>query len=170
MQKEYIETQRLILRKFREDDALKMYQNWANDPEVTKYMTWEHHPNVEMTKQILGMWLKEYEKPSTNRYCITIKGNDEPLGSIDVIDVKNGLPEVGYCLSKRCWNQGYMSEAVKAFLKDIMNDYDKVCICAYKDNIASNRVIQKCGFKFVKQFETVLKGKPALVNYYILEK
>ena len=170
MQKEFIETERLILRKFREDDALLMFTNWANDPEVTKYMTWNPHPNVEVTKQTLNMWLKEYEKPNTNRYTITIKGNDEPLGSIDVVEVKDGIPEVGYCIAKKCWNQGYMSEAVKAFLKDIMNDYDKVCICAHKDNIGSNRVIQKCGGKFIKQFETTLKDEPVLVNYYIIEK
>ena len=165
-----IETERLILRYFKEDDAEEMFLNWAQDPEVTKYMTWYAHPNVEVTKQILSMWLKEYEKPNTNRYTITIKGNDEPVGSIDVVEVKDGIPEVGYCIAKKCWNQGYMSEALKAFLKDIMNDYDKVCICAHKDNIASNRVIQKCGGKFIKQFETTLRDEPALVNYYIIEK
>jgi ribosomal-protein-alanine N-acetyltransferase len=38
-----LETERLILRRFEFDDAEAMYRNWANDPEVTKFMTWPTH-------------------------------------------------------------------------------------------------------------------------------
>ena len=49
-----LETKRLLLREFREDDALMMFSNWANDPKVTEYMTWEPHNNIEVTKFIIN--------------------------------------------------------------------------------------------------------------------
>ena len=48
-----IETDRLILRQFQFDDAETMFSNWASDSEVTKYLTWDAHQSVEVTKQIL---------------------------------------------------------------------------------------------------------------------
>ena len=171
MQKEYIETERLILRKFRKDDALMMFNNWANDPEVTKYMTWNPHPNVEVTKMIIDNWLEEYKKETTIRYCITLKGSDEPLGSIDIVNIFNGIPEVGYCICKKCWNKGYMTEACTAFINYLVElGYHKICICAFKENIASNRVIQKCGGKFVKEFQDVIKNQTVNVNCYMIKK
>lgn len=171
IQKDIIETERLILRKFREDDALLMYTNWATDPEVTKYLTWDPHPNIEMTRFIISKWMKDYENNEGVRYCITVKGSDEPLGSIDIVNVENGVPEIGYCISRKSWNKGYMTEACKAFIHHLFElGYTKACICAFADNIASNRVIEKCGLKFIKQIEMKIKGKKTLVNYYLLEK
>lgn len=48
-----IETNRLILRKFKKDDAQEMYESWCNDPEVTKFMTWNKHENIGVTQMIL---------------------------------------------------------------------------------------------------------------------
>ncbi|MBR2067612.1 MAG: GNAT family N-acetyltransferase, partial [Solobacterium sp.] len=42
-----IETSRLILRKLNDDDAEAMFRNWASDNEVTKYLTWPTHNNIE---------------------------------------------------------------------------------------------------------------------------
>lgn len=49
-----INTDRLLLRRFEFDDAYDMFKNWANDSEVTKYLTWEPHNNVEVTKKIIN--------------------------------------------------------------------------------------------------------------------
>ena len=49
-----IETKRLLLRQFTTDDAPAMYERWASDPEVTKYLTWQPHPNVEHTRALLA--------------------------------------------------------------------------------------------------------------------
>lgn len=38
-----IETERLVLRRLTPEDAEMMYQNWANDPQVTKFLRWEPH-------------------------------------------------------------------------------------------------------------------------------
>lgn len=43
-----IETERLILRPFREEDAEPMFRNWTSDPEVSKFLTWPAHESVEV--------------------------------------------------------------------------------------------------------------------------
>ena len=52
-----IETDRLILRRFESTDADAMFQNWASDPEVTKFLTWPTHPNVEVSRFVLNDWV-----------------------------------------------------------------------------------------------------------------
>ena len=58
-----LETSRLILRKFRIKDAPIMFQNWANDPEVTRYVTWLPHGKVSVTQSLLEEWTARYSEP-----------------------------------------------------------------------------------------------------------
>ena len=58
-----IETERLILRRFTLEDADKMYHNWASDPDVTRFMPWPTHSNVEVTREVLTEWIAAYENP-----------------------------------------------------------------------------------------------------------
>lgn len=58
-----LKTTRLVLRPFCLSDAQAMYDNWANDAEVTKFMMWEPHASVEVTQSILESWMPLYEKP-----------------------------------------------------------------------------------------------------------
>ena len=174
-QNECIETERLILRKIREEDTQAVFENWASDPEVTKYLTWLPHENIGVTKMVMDRWMKEYEDPKTHRFGIVIKTTNTLIGSIDVVDYVDGYPEIGYCSAKRYWNQGYMSEAAKAFIKYLFDQgFNKVVIEANENNIGSNRVIEKCGFKFThkeaKEHCSIFKPEPIVVNWYELEK
>ncbi len=166
-----IKTEHLILRKFKESDAQDMFDGWCNDPEVTKYMTWNPHENIQVTQAILNNWIKEYDNPDTIRYAITLKNSGELIGSIDIVNFIDGNPEIGYCLSRSYWNNGYMTEACQAFIKHLFRiGFKKLLIEAKTDNIASNRVIEKCGFSFTHQ-ETrtpwsVFKPESVTVNWY----
>ena len=50
---QYIETERLVLRRFSVSDAQVMFRNWASDPEVTRYLTWPVHDGAEVSKAVL---------------------------------------------------------------------------------------------------------------------
>ncbi len=160
-------TDRLVLRKFKFGDEYEMFSNWASDPEVTKHLTWPAHESIEVTKQIIQMWVNSYNDPTTIRYGITLKDTGELVGGIDVVKYhENGIPEVGYCLSRKCWNKGLMTEAFKAFYEHLFAlGFKKIIIRAEVANIGSNRVIQKNGFKFVK-VEHKDEPHPADINYY----
>lgn len=172
--KDYLTTERLILRKLKEDDAESIFSNWANDPEVTKYLTWNPHTNVEQTKIILNIWLKEYENPKTVRYGIVLKDINELIGTIDIVDYVDENPEIGYCLSRKYWGNGYMTEAFNALVDYLFdNGYKTIVIEANEDNIGSNKVIQKVGFKFThKETRPCSSFKPELitVNWYKKDK
>ena len=170
-----LETSRLYLRKFKIDDAETMFNGWCNDPEVSKYMTWNPHQNVEETKSLLSFWIDEYKNPNSIRYGICLKETNELIGSIDVVDYIDNNPFVGYCLSKKHWNNGYMTEALKALIDELFNKgFEKIVISADVRNIGSNRVIEKCGFKFThKEFMehcSRFKPEPVTVNWYELVK
>lgn len=152
MNKDIIFTERLKLRKLRKDDAEAMFLNWDSDPEVAKYTLWVAHESVEVTKRLVDTWLEQEKDGKTIRFVITLKDNDEPLGAIDTVSFRDNLPEIGYCLSRKCWGKGYMSEACTAFINYLFElGYPKILIRADKRNIGSLKVIEKCGFKFTKE-------------------
>ena len=80
-----LETERLILRRFTLEDAEKMYENWAGDPEVTKFLTWPTHESAEISRQILKEWVAAYDNPEIYQWCIEEKESGEPVGSIAVV-------------------------------------------------------------------------------------
>lgn len=77
-----IETKNLILRRFTIDDAEAMYKNWAADDEVTKYLMWPTHTDVEVSKAVLKSWIENYDKDDFYQWAIVYKENGtEPIGS-----------------------------------------------------------------------------------------
>lgn len=169
-----IKTKRLLLRKLRKDDAESIFRNWASDSEVAKYVTWNAHKDINETKAILDIWLAEYNNDNCYRYGIENKADGELIGMIDVVGYHHGNPVIGYCSCRRYWGNGYMTEALGAVMKELAEDgYRTFVIEAAKDNVASNRVIEKNGFKLVgKREDRLSEMKPQVVTinsyrYYV---
>lgn len=150
---QYIKTERLILRRFEPSDAQAMFDNWASDSEVTKYLTWPAHADVSVTEGILAQWVPQYAQADCYRWAITLKENGpQPIGSIDVVSwTQDGeVPEIGYCLGKRWWHQGIMTEALGAVLDFLFQRVGVRKVVARHDtnNPHSGGVMRKCGMKF----------------------
>lgn len=147
-----IETERLILRRFTVEDAEKMYQNWANDPEVTKFLMWPTHKNVEETKAILTDWVSSYEKADKYEWCIALKANDEPVGSMGVVNCNEKVRsmEIGYCIGREYWHQGITSEALAAVMQFLLEEVGAERIESRHDvrNPHSGDVMKKCGMRY----------------------
>lgn len=79
-------TDRLLLRRFTPEDATDMFANWANDPDVTRYLSWLPHQDIEVTKKILSSWLSLYERPNYYNWAIVPKRNGKVIGSISVVE------------------------------------------------------------------------------------
>lgn len=169
-----LETKRLFLRKLRAEDAESIFNNWASDSEVTKYVTWNVHRNLDETKAILDMWLAEYDNDNCYRYGIENKADGELIGMIDVVGYHHGNPVIGYCSCRRYWGNGYMTEALGAVIDELTdNGFNQIVIEAAEDNVASNRVIVKNGFQLVgKREDRLSEMKPQVVTinsyrYYV---
>ena len=168
-----LETDRLILRPFEESDAIAIFNNWASDPEVTKYLTWNHHSDIKQTNEILSIWLKQYEKPERINFGIVLKDTNELIGGIDVVGYIKGVPVIGYCISRKHWNNGYTTEAFKKVIEFLFSlDHKTIRVDAMVDNIASNKVILKCGGKYVNTYEEFRPNKNKIdkINSYVIEK
>ena len=81
-----IETERLLLRKFTIGNAHAIYNNWASDSEVTKYLMWPAHKSVSISENILREWIKSYENRNFYQWAIVFKeSSSEPIGTIGVV-------------------------------------------------------------------------------------
>lgn len=148
-----LETKRLILRRFTVRDADAMYTNWASDPEVTRYLTWPVHAGVETSRAVLADWTAAYAQESCYQWAIVLKDRaDEPVGSIGAVDVSDDIAavQIGYCLGRRWWHQGIMSEALGAVMDFFFDAVGCNRVAGRHDprNPHSGMVMQKCGMKY----------------------
>lgn len=142
-----IETERLTLRPFRVDDAQAMFDNWASDPEVTRFLTWTPHENPGVTRSVLSDWIER----GSAEWCIVPKEFGEAMGSMGVVNVDGGTVEVGYCLSKKCWGRGYAAEALRAVIQALFDmGAERVIAKHDEDNPNSGRVMQKAGMVWLE--------------------
>ena len=148
-----LETERLILRRFTVRDADAMYTNWAADPEVTRYLTWPAHAGVETSRAVLADWTAAYAQKSFYQWAIVLKDSaDEPVGSIGAVNVSDDIAavQIGYCLGRRWWHQGIMSEALGAVMDFFFDAVGCNRVACRHDprNPHSGMVMQKCGMKY----------------------
>lgn len=156
-----LQTERLVLRPFAVADAEAMFGNWAGDGEVTKYLTWTPHESVETTRELLTVWEEESRKPETYHWAIVSRG--ELIGDIVLANVNenNGSGEVGYCLAKKAWGNGFMTEAFREVIRYSFEEvgFHRIEGKHAKENIRSGRVMEKCGLAYeglLRQYQRLL--------------
>lgn len=88
-----IETERLLLRPLTPEDAPMMYANWANDPDVTRWLRWEPHKNVDETRELLAAWALLYPNGDYYEWGIVEKATGQLFGTIGVFTSSSAEPE-----------------------------------------------------------------------------
>lgn len=145
-------TERLILRKFRIEDAEAMFNNWSKDEEAAKYMRWNAYKDINETKSSLQKRIERYSDDKTYFWAIVLKGTDEPVGNVALIcsNEYDMCADVAYCIGKAFWGQGIISEALREVLRFGLMEVNFNRIEAYHSisNIASGKVMQRAGMKF----------------------
>ena len=146
-----LETDRLILRRFVIEDAENMYNNWASDSEVVKYLTWPVHSDIGVTKALLADWITEYQNDNYYMWVIEYKESKKAVGNISVVRFNEAVEsaDIGYCLSRALWGHGIMTEALKAVIDFLFDEVElnRVSACHDADNPKSGRVMLKAGMK-----------------------
>ncbi|MBQ9827624.1 MAG: GNAT family N-acetyltransferase [Lachnospiraceae bacterium] len=147
-----IETERLILRKFVPEDAEPAFRNWCSDPEVTRYLTWPTHTDVSVTDKIIALWIDGYKDPSFYQWAIVLKEIDEPIGSISIVAVNESVEavDIGYCIGKKWWHKGIVTEAFRAIIPYLFHEVEVRRIEARHavKNPHSGGVMKKCGLTY----------------------
>lgn len=146
-----IETKRLILRPFCALDAQAVYNNWASDPQVTRYLSWPYHAELAITQQVLDMWLEAYNE-RTYHWAIVLKELGEPIGSITFhnMNQRDLRTEVGYCIGRPWWSAGLVTEALTAVLDFAFKEvgFNRIEAIHSKNNPASGAVMRKVGMSY----------------------
>lgn len=169
-----LETERLVLRRLKTEDANEVFKNWTSDDEVSKYMRWTTHKDIEETRS----WLQEEEKNYKNNdyytWGIELKEIGELIGSISALyREEDDRYEIGYGIGRKYWRKGYTTESLKKVMDYLINDVGiKKFKCSHaKLNPVSGIVMQKVGFKYVKDdyFESFDKTKKYDSKVYYLD-
>ncbi|MDD3106795.1 MAG: GNAT family N-acetyltransferase [Bacilli bacterium] len=142
-----LESKRLRLRRIALADANAMFHNWANDDEVTRYLTWNSHASLDVTQEVIRFWIEQYASKSFFHWTIVYCPTHEIIGTISLfaVDVLTKSGEVGYCIGKKYWNNGIMTEALHCVLEFAFQTvgFEEICAKHHMNNLASGRVMQK---------------------------
>lgn len=126
-----------------------MFKNWASDDEVTKYLTWPTHSSIEVSQMIIDSWVAAYEDSRYYQWAIELKENHQAIGSISLMNVddEKECGEIGYCIGRRYWNQGIVTEAFQALIPFCLNEIgiERLVARHHINNSASGRVMRKYG-------------------------
>ncbi|MBE6015453.1 MAG: GNAT family N-acetyltransferase [Lachnospiraceae bacterium] len=145
------ETERLILRPWKESDAESLYE-YAKNPEVGPIAGWPVHTSVENSKAIIRDVLSGEEV-----YAVCLKEDNRAIGSISLIKPEQSHTkaepdeiEVGYWIGVPFWGQGLIPEALRRIQEHVFCDLGCSAMwCGYYDgNEKSRRCQEKCGFTF----------------------
>ncbi|MCL2224158.1 MAG: GNAT family N-acetyltransferase [Defluviitaleaceae bacterium] len=164
-----IRTARLVLRKFRKEDAADVFE-YASDEETMKFLTVGTHPSIDVSRGVIF----NYFLSRTGIFAIEF--DKKCIGCMDFrIDHEDEKGSFGYVLNRKYWGRGFMTEALTAVLELAFEklELNRVESTHYVGNEGSGRVMQKCGMKFegVGIREKKIKGVfRDVVHYAILKE
>lgn len=150
MSKIVLETERLLIREFNENDEDDLFQ-LNSDPDVMRYVGPGQVQTQEQVREGLKRLAKLYQDhPGYGSWATFDKALDEFVGAFLLVPYpETNEVEVGYRFNKKHWGRGYATEGTKAL---IVYGFEKlglnrIIAIAYPENKASIRVMQKCGMK-----------------------
>lgn len=147
----HMETERLILRPWREDDAENLFA-FAKNPAVGPIAGWPPHTSVENSREIIRNILAVNET-----YAVCLKTDNKAIGSIGLmigrqsnLDLPETEGEIGYWIGVPFWGMGLIPEATKELIRHAFVDLNLETLwCGYfEGNAKSKRVQEKCGFVY----------------------
>lgn len=171
-----LSTPRLTLRQYTVEDVDAAFENWMGDPEVASFVTWDAHPDKEVTAAVLRVWIDQYANEHFYHWGIEMDG--ELIGDIAFVtgSEQHEHAEVGYCMAKKYWGQGVMTEALERVLRFAFRHLELHRVYARHDviNVGSGRVMQKGGMTYEGTMRQHFKRKDGawadLLVYGILKE
>ena len=142
-----LETQRLILRGWRESDIDDLYNIMKNSSVIMG--GWEPHASINVTSDVLNEYIE-----NSDRWAVALKDSEKVIGCAGLRSDHNRgkfyAKSINYVLSEDYWGKGYMTEAIKQIIKYLFDELNIDLLSAFHipDNIKSKKVLEKCGFEY----------------------
>jgi RimJ/RimL family protein N-acetyltransferase len=142
-----IETARLVLRRPAMSDAAAIFDAYASDPEVTRFLGWPCHRSVHDTRDFLRFSAHEWERWPAGPYLILLRGDRRLIGSTGLGFQSPSAAVTGYVLARQEWGHGYATEALAAMVDLAVSiGVTRLFALCHPDHGPSQRVLEKCGF------------------------
>jgi RimJ/RimL family protein N-acetyltransferase len=138
---------RVTLRAPTVDDADLLFERIASDPEVTRYLSWRPHPNVDETRRVITEF---FNVGGETTWLIELRDGGGPIGLCGWRRPQPHIVDFGYCLGRPWWRQGLMTEVVQLLLDKARRDPSvyRVTAHCHVDNTASARLLERSGLAF----------------------
>lgn len=143
---ERLRSARLVLRAPRMDDAAAIFDRYAGNPEVTRFVSWPTHRSLDDTHAFIEGAAEGRSRGVDFVYVIEREG--EVIGSTGLVFDAPHRAMTGYVLSKPAWRQGYASEATQVLRELAFAQRGFVRLYAYchANHTRSERLLHRCGF------------------------
>ena len=144
---ERIETDRLILRRPRLEDADEIFSRYAGDPEVVRYVGWPRHESIAATRAFLQFSDSEWARASAGPYLVESRAEDRLLGASGLVVESDFSAATGYVFARAAWGRGYATETLLAMV-EVARQLGLVRLYAlcHVDHRPSAHVLEKCDF------------------------
>jgi len=170
-----LETDRLLLRRPRADDARRIFERYANDPRVTRYLGWPTHRSLTDTEGFLGFCDAEWQRWPAGPFLIESRAGGVLLGSTGLGFESSTQASTGYVLAHDSWGHGYATEALLA-MRDLAArlHVTRLYALCHPDHHASSHVLEKAGFTLERllpghsEFPNLTPGVKADVRCYAM--
>ena len=145
---ETIETERLQLQPFQEDDAEAAF-GWFGDPLVMRFVPSGPDLSLEATRRRLHGYREHQAAHGFSKWAIRLRGSVEPIGDsgLLVLDATESI-DLGFRLARPYWGQGFATEAASAWVRLAFErlGIDRLTAFTHPSNVASVGVLRKVGF------------------------
>ena len=143
-------TERLILRRYRPEDAEDLYRYLGTDPAMYRYSGWNPYATLEMAQETVRRFIGSYE--DVHAYSWVMDIDDVIVGTIGAYDYKDDHVEVGFSVVPGWQGRGLATEALKKALEYLTENEGISCVTAWcaAENIGSKRVLEKAGMKQIR--------------------
>ncbi|HEY6507014.1 MAG TPA: GNAT family N-acetyltransferase [Vicinamibacterales bacterium] len=142
-----LDTPHLRLRPPEPDDCQAIFESYAADPEVTRYVWWPTHRSIRDTEAFLSWSAQEWSRSPSGPYLICDRSGGRVLGGTGLTFEASGRVITGYVLARDVWGRGYATEALRAMVALARAlEVERLHAECHADHAASRRVLEKCGF------------------------
>jgi ribosomal-protein-alanine N-acetyltransferase len=144
---EKFETERLLLRKPKRSDVKSIFNRYASDPEVTRYLGWPRHESVSQTRNFIEFSNSEWDRWPAGPYLAFLREDKSLLGATGFSFETPYRAQTGYVFAKDAWGKGYATEALEGIVEiaKLLNVRRLYATC-HTEHRRSARVLEKCGF------------------------
>lgn len=170
---EYIETSRLVIRRPQPADAEAIFERYASDRDVTRYLGWPAHDSVDETRTFLEFSDAEWDRWPAGPYLALSRADGTLLGGTGFGFETPYRAVTGYVFAKDAWGRGYATEALHAMVEiGRGTGVRRLYALCHPDHRPSWRVLEKCGFvregrlRQYAEFPNLAPGEPSDVFCY----